>query len=238
MKLDILAIGVHPDDVELCCGGTLAKEISLGKKAGILHLTEGELGTRGTNEIRRRESDEAAQILGVHAVEHLSIGDGYFEQNPETLNQIIKVIRKYQPEIVLLNAVYDRHPDHARASELCSRACFLSGLPKIETFEENAIQKAWRPKYVYHYIQWHNINPDFVVDISDHITQKIEACKAYSSQFYDKNSDEPETPISSKNFFDSITYRARDLGRIIGVEYAEGFTVERFIGINSLSDIK
>ena len=238
MKLDILAIGVHPDDVELCCGGTLAKEISLGKQVGILHLTEGELGTRGNNEIRRKESEAAAEILGVHAVEHLSIGDGYFEQTSENINQIIEVLRKYQPEIVLLNAVYDRHPDHARASELCSRACFLSGLPKIETFENGEKQMYWRPKWVYHYIQWHYVKPDFVVDVSGFMDIKKKAFQAYASQFYDKNSNEPETPISSKNFFDSIDYRARDLGRIIGVEHAEGFTVERFIGVDSLSDIK
>ncbi len=237
-KLDVLAIGVHPDDVELSCGGTIAKEISLGKKVGVLHLTEGELGTRGTNEIRLKESEKAATILGVHIQEHLNIGDGFFEITEDFLKQIIVVLRKYRPDIVLLNAVNDRHPDHARASKLCSRACFLSGLPKIELKDEHGTSlEKWRPSKVYHYIQWKNLTPDFVVDISGFMDAKKEACLAYASQFYNENSNEPETPISSKNFLDSIEYRARDLGRIIGVEYAEGFTVERFIGVDNLSDL-
>lgn len=237
-KLDILAIGVHPDDVELSCGGTIAKEISLGKKVGILHLTEGELGTRGTNEIRLKEANEAAKILGVHVQEHLNIGDGFFEVTETYLKQISIILRKYRPNIVLLNAVNDRHPDHARASKLCSRACFLSGLPKIVLHDEhgNNLEK-WRPSQVYHYIQWKNLTPDFVVDITGFIETKKKACLAYASQFFNENSDEPETPISSKNFLDSIEYRARDLGRIIGVEHAEGFTVERFIGVDHLSHL-
>ncbi|MFV0237538.1 MAG: bacillithiol biosynthesis deacetylase BshB1 [Flavobacteriales bacterium] len=237
-KLDILAIGVHPDDVELSCGGTISKEISLGKKVGVLHLTEGELGTRGTREIRLKESDKAAKILGIHVQEHLNIGDGFFEITEKNLNQISIVLRKYRPNIVLLNAVNDRHPDHARASKLCSRACFLSGLSKIKLFDEReTILEKWRPSQVYHYIQWKNLTPDFVVDISGFMDIKKKACLAYASQFFNENSNEPETPITSKNFLDSIDYRARDLGRIIGVEHAEGFTVERFIGVDNLSDL-
>ncbi len=237
-KLDILAIGVHPDDVELSCGGTIAKEISLGKKVGVLHLTEGELGTRGTNEIRLKEANEAAKILGIHVQEHLNIGDGFFEITENHLKEVSIILRKYCPDIVLLNAINDRHPDHARASKLCSRACFLSGLPKVQLYDKagNSLEK-WKPLQVYHYIQWKNLTPDFVVDITGFMEVKKKACLTYSSQFYNENSSEPETPISSKNFLDSIEYRARDLGRIIGVEHAEGFTVERFIGIDNLSDL-
>ncbi len=237
-KLDILAIGVHPDDVELSCGATLAKEISLGKKVGILHLTEGELGTRGTNEIRLKEANAAANILGVQVKEQLNIGDGFFEINKTNLTEIIHILRKYKPDTVLLNAVDDRHPDHGRASELCSRACFLSGLSKIETIDTDGTSlKQWRPKQVFHYIQWKNLTPDFIVDVTGFIETKKKACQAYESQFFNKDSKEPETPISSKNFLDSIEYRAKDLGRLIGADYAEGFTVERVIGVDSFSKI-
>ncbi len=237
MKLDILAIGAHPDDVELSCSGTIAKEVDRGKKVGILDLTRGELGTRGTPEIRDQEAKKAAEILGVTIRENLSFRDGFFVNDEKHQLEIIKVLRKYRPEIVLCNAVTDRHIDHAKASKLASNACFLSGLKKVETVVEEKIQAPWRPKYVYHYIQWKNIEPDFVVDVSEYIEKKIQSVEAYGSQFYDPNSKEPSTPISSKNFLDSIRYRAADLGRIIGVNYAEGFSVERYVAVDSIFDL-
>ncbi len=238
MKLDILAIGAHPDDVELGCGATLAKEISLGKKVGILDLTRGELGPRGSAEIRDNEAKRAANILGVELRVNLAFADGFFANDRKHQIEVIKMIRKYQPEIVLCNAFDDRHIDHPKGSDLVSAACFLSGLRKIETIENGEKQNAWRPKHVYHYIQWKNIDPDFVVEVNDFIDIKINAVKAYGSQFYDPKSKEPTSPIASKNFLDSVTYRAKDLGRIIGAEYAEGFTTERFIAIKQLDDLK
>lgn len=237
MKLDILAFGAHPDDVELGCGGTLAKEIASGKKVGIVDLTRGELGTRGSAQIRDREADAAAKILGVSVRENLRMRDGFFLNDEAHQLEVIKMIRKYRPEIVLCNAVDDRHIDHGRASKLVSDACFLSGLRRIETALDGENQEAHRPKFVYHYIQWKNIEPDFVVDISGFNEKRIEAILAYSSQFYDPNSDEPETPIATKNFLESLNYRAQDLGRLIGVEYAEGFTAERYLAVNSLGDL-
>jgi len=237
MKLDILAIGAHPDDVELGCGATVAKEISLGKKVGILDLTRGELGTRGSAEIRDLEATNAAKILGVSVRENLCFADGFFTNDKKHQLEIIKIIRKYKPTIVLCNAIGDRHMDHPKGSELVSDACFLSGLMKIDTELGGAKQEAWRPKQVYHYIQWKNLEPDFVVDVSDFIEIKMNAVRAYSSQFYNPNSKEPSSPISSKNFLDSIKYRAQDLGRIIGVEYAEGFTTERYVAIKSLDNL-
>lgn len=238
MKLDILAFGAHPDDVELGCAGTLAKEISLGKKVGIIDLTRGELGTRGSAEIRDEEASKAAEILGISVRENLEFRDGFFTNDEKHQLEIIKMIRKYQPEIVLCNAIHDRHIDHGKGSKLVSDACFLSGLRKVETQLNGETQEAWRPKIVYHYIQWYNIEPDFVVDISDFMDKKIESVLAYSSQFYDKNSKEPVTPITSKNFLDSITYRAQDLGRVVGVDFAEGFTTERYLAVNSLEDLR
>ncbi|MGS2764897.1 bacillithiol biosynthesis deacetylase BshB1 [Sinomicrobium sp. M5D2P9] len=232
MKLDILAIGAHPDDVELGCGATIAKEVAQGKKVGILDLTRGELGTRGSAELRDKESAHAAEILGVTVRENLAFADGFFINDKEHQLEIIKVIRKYRPEIVLCNAVDDRHIDHGKGSKLASDACFLSGLVKIDTGQE-----AWRPKHVYHYIQWKNLEPDVVVDVTGFIHLKVEAVSAYTSQFFDPDSKEPETPISSRNFLDSITYRARDLGRIVGVDYAEGFTAERHVAVHSLNDL-
>jgi len=237
MKLDILAFGAHPDDVELGCGATIAKEISLGKKVGIVDLTRGELGTRGSAEIRDKEAKNAAQILGVTVRENLGFADGFFINDKKHQLEIIKMIRKYQPEIVLCNAVDDRHIDHPKGSELVSDACFLSGLLKIETTEEGKLQEKWRPKQVYHYIQWKNSEPDFVVNVTGFIDLKMKAVFAYSSQFFDPKSNEPETPITSKNFTDSILYRAKDLGRIIGVEAAEGFTVERFVAVENLDKL-
>lgn len=237
MKLDILAIGAHPDDVELGCAATLAKEISLGKKVGIVDLTRGELGTRGSAEIRDKEAAIAAQLLGVQVRENLNFADGFFVNDKEHQMEVIKMIRKYQPDIVLCNAVEDRHIDHSKGSNLVSDACFLSGLRKVETNFEGVLQQAWRPQQVYHYIQWHNLKPDFVVDVSGFIDKKMEVIRSYGSQFYDPTSKEPTSPISSKNFFDSIKYRAQDLGRLIGVEYAEGFTVERYVAVNKLGDL-
>jgi bacillithiol biosynthesis deacetylase BshB1 len=238
MKLDILAFGAHPDDVELGCSGTIAKEISLGKKVGIIDLTRGELGTRGTVEIRNTEATQAAKILGVSVRENLDMRDGFFVNDEKHQLKVIEMIRKYQPEIVLCNAIQDRHIDHGKGSKLVSDACFLSGLIQIKTEINGEAQRPWRPKVVYHYIQWQTIEPDFVVDISDFMTQKMDAVQAYSSQFYNPNSKEPITPIASKNFLESIQYRAKDLGRLVGVEYAEGFTVERYVTVNSLSDLK
>lgn len=237
MKLDILAFGAHPDDVELGCGGTIAKEIKLGKKVGIVDLTRGELGTRGSAEIRDTEAAKAAKILGVSVRENLRMRDGFFLNDEAHQLQIIKMIRKYQPEIVLCNAIDDRHIDHGKGSRLVSDACFLSGLRRIETKLENKEQEAWRPKVVYHYIQWKNIEPDFVVDISGFEKQKVEAIMAYDSQFFNPDTNEPDTPIATKNFLESINYRAQDLGRLIGTDFAEGFTVERHLAVNSLTDL-
>jgi bacillithiol biosynthesis deacetylase BshB1 len=238
MKLDILAFGAHPDDVELGCSGTIAKEVSLGKKVGIIDLTRGELGTRGSVEIRNSESAMASEILGVSVRENLDMRDGFFINDEAHQLKIIQMLRKYRPEIVLCNAIADRHIDHGKGSKLVSDACFLSGLVKIETELNGEKQHAWRPKVVYHYIQWQNIEPDFVVDISGFLDKKMESVLAYGSQFYDPNSNEPVTPIASKNFLDSVKYRAEDFGRLVGVEYAEGFTTERYLAVNSLADLK
>ncbi len=237
MKLDILAIGSHPDDVELGCGATLAKEIARGKKAGVVDLTRGELGTRGTPDVRMEEAHSAAKILGVVVRENMGFADGFFLNDRQHQLELIQLIRKYQPEVVLCNAIEDRHIDHGKGSKLVSDACFLSGLPKVETRLAGSRQEAWRPKRVYHYIQWNNLSPHFVVDVSGYMEKKIAAVMAYSSQFYDPRSGEPETPISSKNFLDSITYRANDLGRLTGVEFGEGFTAERYVAIRSLDDL-
>ncbi len=237
MKLDILAFGAHPDDIELGCGATIAKEVSLGKKVGIIDLTQGELGTRGSAELRIIEANNAAKILGVSVRENLGFADGFFTNDKKHQLEIIKLIRKYRPDIVLCNAIVDRHIDHGKGSKLVSDACFLSGLVKIETELEGKQQEKWRPKHVYHYIQWKNIEPNFVIDVSGFIHKKQAAVLAYSSQFYDPNSKEPESPITSKTFIESINYRARDLGRLIGVEYAEGFTSERYVAAENLSKL-
>ncbi|WP_028887615.1 bacillithiol biosynthesis deacetylase BshB1 [Tenacibaculum ovolyticum] len=237
MKLDILAFGAHPDDVELGCAGTIAKEISLGNKVGIVDLTRGELGTRGSAELRDKEAAVAADILGVSVRENLGFADGFFKNDKEHQLAVIKMIRKYQPEIVLCNAIDDRHIDHPKGSKLVSDACFLSGLLKIETTLDGELQEKWRPKLVYHYIQWKNIEPDFVVDVTGFMDKKEASVLAYSSQFFDPNSNAPETPITSKNFTESVNYRAKDLGRLIGVDYAEGFTSERYVAVENLSKL-
>lgn len=237
MKLDILAFGAHPDDIELSCSGTLAKEVAHQKKVGIIDLTEGELGTRGSVEIRYQEAEKAKQILGVSVRENLKMRDGFFKNDEAHQLQIIQKIRQYQPEIVICNAIKDRHIDHGKGSQLVSDACFLSGLMQIKTELNGSPQIAWRPKVVYHYIQWQNLEPDFVVDISEFMDVKMASVLAYSSQFYDPKSNEPNTPITSKTFLDSIKYRAEDLGRIVGVTFGEGFTVERYLTVNRLTDL-
>jgi bacillithiol biosynthesis deacetylase BshB1 len=236
-QFDILAFGAHPDDVELSCGGTIAKEVSLGKKIGIVDLTRGELGTRGSAEIRVKESKQAASILGVSTRENLGFRDGFFRNDEAHQLEIIKIIRKYKPKVVLCNAQTDRHIDHGRAASLVHDSCFLSGLRKIETDINDKSQEIWRPSQVYHYMQWNNDPCDFVVDVSEFMDKKMESILAYNSQFYDEKSNEPETPISSQQFLDSIKSRAADLGRIIGVQYAEGFTTQRQLGVIQISDL-
>ncbi|QDP85011.1 bacillithiol biosynthesis deacetylase BshB1 [Chryseobacterium sp. SNU WT5] len=237
MKVDILAIGAHPDDVELGCGGTLAKLISEGKTVAVIDLTQGELGTRGTNVTRAQEAAESTAIMGYADRENLKMRDGFLLNTEEYQMKIVQMIRKYRPEIVFANSIDDRHPDHAKASKLVSDACFLSGLVKIETTLDREIQQAWRPKQIFHYIQWKHITPDFVVDISDFMPRKIEACLAYKTQFYDPTSTEPMTPISSKDFLESLTYRAQDLGRLSGVAFAEGFTTEKLLAFKNFDGI-
>jgi len=237
MKLDILVFGAHPDDVELACGGTIAKEIALGKKVGIVDLTRGELGTRGSAEIRDLEAADAGEILGVTVRENLAFRDGFFTNDEHHQLEVIKMIRKYQPTIIIANAVDDRHIDHGKGSKLVSDACFLSGLRKIETVYNSELQEAWRPDVVYHYIQWKNLEPDFVVDVTGYMDVKVASLMAYKSQFYDPNSTEPVTPIATKNFKESILYRAADLGRLINTEYGEGFTAERYVAVSSLQNL-
>lgn len=237
MKVDILAIGAHPDDVELGCGGTLYKLIKSGKSVAIVDLTKGELGTRGTDETRKIEASEASKILGISYRENLGMKDGFFQNDEEHQLQVVKIIRKYRPEILFCNAIEDRHPDHGKGSKLVSDACFLAGLRKIETIYEDENQEIWRPKQVFHYIQWKDLAPDFVVDISQEMDKKIEACLAYKTQFYDPNSKEPITPIATKDFLESLTYRAQNLGRLSGVDFAEGFTTEKLLAFKNFDGI-
>ena len=238
-KLDLLVMGAHPDDAELGAGATIAKEVSLGKRVGILDFTRGELGTRGNAETRDLESALAAKLLGVCVRENMNFKDGFFVNDQEHQLALIQKIRTFKPEVVICNAVHDRHIDHAKGSKLASDACFLSGLSKIETQDEQGNpQAAWRPSRVYHMIQWHDLEPDFVVDVSDFIEHKFNAIKAYATQFFDPSSKEPSTPISSENFLQSVRYRAQNLGRLTGVAYGEGFTVERYPLVNSLDALK
>ncbi len=238
MKVDILAFGAHPDDVELGCGGSIAKATSQGKSVGVIDLTRGELGTRGSAEIRDQEAAAAAKVLQLTFRKNLAFRDGFFVNDKAHQMAIIQMIRLHQPKVVLCNAIEDRHIDHAKGSKLVSDACFLSGLKKVVTKDEvGNIQDPWRPAHVYHYIQWKEIEPHFVIDISDHIDTKMEAIHAYTSQFYDAKSDEPSTPISSQNFLESVRYRAQNLGRLSGVAAAEGFTVERTPLIQDFDDI-
>jgi len=237
MKLDILAFSAHPDDIELAASGTVLAHIAQGKKVGIIDLTQGELGTRGSAEIRLKEVEVSNKILGIHVRENLKFRDGFFVKDETHLLKVIEMIRKYQPEIVLANAVSDRHIDHGRAADLIEDACFLSGLIKIETSNDRKKQKAWRPKSVYHYIQDNYISPDFIIDITPFFEKKMESIKAFSSQFYDPNSKEPMTPISSKDFLDFLEARSRQFGRAIGVTYGEGFTVKRPIGVKDMTTL-
>lgn len=237
MKLDILAIGVHPDDVELSCSGTLLRHIQKGYKVGLLDLTLGELGTRGTAAIRTEEAMTSAQRMGALVREQLDLKDGFFNHDETNLLKIITAIRQYAPTIVFANAIEDRHPDHGRAAKLIADACFLSGLIKIETTDKEGVaQAAWRPKHVYHYIQDKSLKPDFAVDISDFIDKKFELIMTFKSQFYDPLSNEPITPISSKDFLDSIRGKDAVYGRYIGVAYAEGFNVNKVIGVDDVFD--
>lgn len=237
MKVDILAIGVHPDDVELSCSGTLLKHIAMGKTVGILDLTLGELGTRGNAKLRTKEAKDAAKILGVSFRIQLNMKDGFFLNDKNHQRMIIECVRFCQPEIVLCNAVSDRHPDHERAAKLVADACFYSGLVKIKTSYQGQLQKPWRPKAVYHYIQDQYIHPDFVIDVTPYAAKKLKAIKAFSSQFFDPRSKEPETPISSKEFLKIVESKMALHGRSIGAKFAEGFTVNRYPGVNSLFDL-
>ena len=233
MKLDILVFGAHPDDVELGCGGTVVKEVQQGKKVGIIDLTRGELGTRGTADTRDAETKAATKILGVSIRENMDFKDGFFKDDEQHKIALIKKIRQYRPEIVFTNAVSDRHPDHGRASQIVVDACFLSGLEKLDTNQE-----VWRPRVIYHYIQFNNLTPDFVIDISEQIQAKLASVKAYSTQFYNPGSQESETPISSQAFLDSVSYRAKDLGRLSNCNYAEGFLAHQLPKVDSVADLK
>ena len=241
MKLDILAIGAHPDDIELGCSGTIITETRNGKKVGIVDLTEGELGTRGSVEARYKEAAEAAKIMGVLVRENLQLPDGFFENNPASQMKLIRVIRKYQPEIILANAPEDRHPDHGRASRLILDASFLAGLRKVNTEESGKQQEAWRPKYVFHYIQDRYLEPNFVVDITDVFEERMRAIAAYATQFYTENyvvdDDMPQSYISTPVFLESIIARARMMGKRIGVKFGEGFVTEKVIGIRNFDAV-
>ncbi len=236
-KIQVLAVAVHPDDVELCCSGTLMMEKGMGKTVGVVDLTRGELGTRGTPELRLKEANAASRIMELDIRENLGIADGFFQNNEENQRKLIRAIRSYQPEIVLASALEDRHPDHGRAGKLISDSCFLSGLRKISTRdEEGREQEQWRPKYVFHFIQDRFYHPSFVYDITPVFERKLESIRAYSSQFHSTSydQDEPQTYISGPDFLDSIVGRAQMLGKMIGVKYAEAFISEKMIGVNSL----
>jgi len=235
MKLDLLAVGSHPDDVELGCSGTLIKEIKRGKKVGIADLTQGELGTRGTVQTRYEEAGNAAKIMGVAVRENMKMRDGFFQNNEENQMQIVQLLRKYQPEIVIANILEDRHPDHGKGGWLLYDACFLSGLRQVKTIGDNGKeQEKWRPKILLHYIQDRFYEPDIIIDISEVWEQRMEAIRAYKTQFYDPNSKEPQSYLSTPDFLDALTARARLLGKRIGVKYGEGFLSKKSIGIKDL----
>jgi bacillithiol biosynthesis deacetylase BshB1 len=234
LKLDILAFAAHPDDVELTCGGTILQEIKRGKKVGIVDLTAGELGTRGNKELRASEAKAASEVLGITVRENLGMKDGFFALDEANQLSIIRMIRKYRPEIILCNTPSDRHPDHGRASTLVSTSVFLARLPKVITSLDDVEQSAWQTRAVYHYIQDRYHRPDFVVDVTDVWPQRMDAVTCYSSQFYNPDSTEPETPISSQLFWEFLDARAREFGKSIGVKYAEGFLVERVPGVKDL----
>lgn len=234
MKLDVLVMAAHPDDAELSCSGTIISLIQKGKKVGIVDFTRGELGTRGTPEIRLAESEAATKIMGLHARENLGIRDGFFRNDEETQLKLIQVIRKYQPDVVLANALEDRHPDHGKGAQLAIDACFLSGLRQIKTKVDNQEQGAWRPRNVYHYIQDRYLEPDFVYDITPHWDQKEAAIRAFKSQFFDPNSTEPASYISSPEFLNFIKARSMEMGHKIGVVYGEGFQSQKTIELREL----
>ncbi len=238
MKLDILVFAVHPDDAELGCAGTILKHIALGKKVGIIDLTRGELGTRGTAETRDEEAAISAKILGIHARENLKFRDGFFLNNENHQLEVIKVIRKYQPEIILSNALTDRHPDHGKAGDLVNDAAFLSGLTKITTTLNNQNQMPWRPRLILQYIQDSYLKPNIIIDISPYFETKLNAIKAFKTQFYDANSTENETYISSPDFFESVIARAREFGKSIGATYGEGFTARKLLGVNDIFNLQ
>lgn len=238
MKLDILVIAAHPDDAELGCGGTIAKHTKAGLKVGILDLTRGELGTRGTIQTREQEAKDASAILGIQVRENLGLPDGFFKNDKESQLAVVQKIRAYQPDIILANAIRDRHPDHGKGAELVADACFLAGLAKIETKDASGdVQKAWRPKQVYHYIQSQYIQPDFIVDVTEQWEQKMAAIKAYKTQFFSSDSTEPQTFISRPEFINFLEGRAIELGNIAGIKYAEGFTTHRYPVVNKLTDL-
>lgn len=238
MKLDILVIAVHPDDAELCCSGTILKHIALGKKVGIVDLTRGELGTRGTAETRDEEAADSAKILGLQVRENLRMRDGFFQNDEFHRLEVIKAIRKYQPEIILSNALEDRHPDHGRAGDLVYDSVFLSGLPKIETLIDGVKQETHRPRLLLQYIQDRYLKPDIIVDISDHMDKKIESIKAFKTQFYNPDVDGLQTYISSPEFFESVIGRSREFGKSIGATFGEGFTSRKLLGVESLFDLR
>lgn len=234
VKLDILAFAAHPDDAELSCSGTLIKHAEAGYKVGIVDLTAGDLGTRGNPELRVLESKASSKIMGLKARENLHLRDGFFAQTEETLLRVVEVIRRYQPNIILANAISDRHPDHGRASTIVSRASFLAGLSKIKT-GDGGNQEKWRPELIYHYIQFRHLTPDFVIDITDQWYKKLQSIRAFKSQFFDPSSDEPLTLIASEDFLQYVEARAREFGASIEVRFGEGFTVERPIHIRDLT---
>jgi bacillithiol biosynthesis deacetylase BshB1 len=237
MKVDILAFAAHPDDIELSAAGTILKHIAMGKTVAIVDLTQGELGSRGTIESRYEEADNASEILGLSARVNLKMADGFFEINKENKLKVVEQIRHFQPDIVLANSFTDRHPDHGRGSQLVSEACFLAGLLKIETTYNGQSQEKWRPKAVYHYIQDRYIKPDFVIDISDHVEKKIESILAYKTQFFNPNDKGPKTPISGEDFIEFLKGRWREYGRAIGADFAEGFSVERYLGVEDITTL-
>lgn len=238
MKLDLLVFAVHPDDAELGCSGAIIKHIAQGKKVGIIDFTKGELGTRGTAETRAEESRNASAIMGIHIRENVGIRDGFFKNDEDHQLKVIQMIRKYQPEIILTNALYDRHPDHGRASDLANDAIFLSGLRRIETVLDENVQEPWRPRLTLQYIQDTYIKPDIIVDISEQIEQKLAAIRAFKTQFDSPSEDEPQTYISTPAFLQSVIARAREMGKNIGAEYGEGFTSRKLLGVDSLFDLR
>ena len=237
-NLDILVFGAHPDDIELGCAGTIMSHLDLGYRVGVIDLTRGELGTRGSAELRDKESEKASLLMGIKVRLNLGLKDGFFNNDEHTQLEIIKYIRKFKPKIVIANAKEDRHPDHGKASNLIKTCCFLSGLTKVQTKFKKINQEPWKPNNLFYYTQFNNVEPDFVVDISNYMNKKLDVVKCYSSQFYSSKSNEPETIISKKGFLDSVVYRSSDLGRIIGVDYAEGFISERYIYVDNLFNLK